>query len=46
MKNERFNVIMSDYERHKNINMELMRNLGSPKVPVGGKFGQYEASEK
>ncbi len=33
-KNGKISNILSDYERTKNFNQELMRNIGSPKGPI------------
>jgi hypothetical protein len=39
VRNGRINNMLSEYERTKTINQELMRNIGSPKGPVFARVG-------
>lgn len=38
-KNNRITSILSDYEKTKSFNQELMRNIGSPKGPIFARVG-------
>lgn len=44
-KNGKITNILSDYEKTKNINQELLKNFGSPKAPIFSKINAATSNQ-
>jgi hypothetical protein len=42
-KNAKINNILNDFEKTKNFNKELLKNIGSPKGPIFARANQDES---